>query len=90
MGEQTLHALKAVTEEFSVGEHVAIIGLVRAGRRLYGAARHAYIEAGEQLTVNEYIDRRSIPVARKRRKRKSGPPSFACRGWRIHRAAMCA
>jgi putative ABC transport system ATP-binding protein len=32
MGEQPLHALKAVTEEFSVGEHVAIIGPSGSGK----------------------------------------------------------
>jgi putative ABC transport system ATP-binding protein len=32
MGEQTLHALKAVTEEFSAGEHVAIIGPSGSGK----------------------------------------------------------
>jgi len=32
MGEQALHALKAVTEEFSAGEHVAIIGPSGSGK----------------------------------------------------------
>jgi len=32
MGEQTLHALKAVTEEVSAGEHVAIIGPSGSGK----------------------------------------------------------
>jgi putative ABC transport system ATP-binding protein len=32
MGEQTLHALKAVTEEISAGEHVAIIGPSGSGK----------------------------------------------------------
>jgi putative ABC transport system ATP-binding protein len=32
MGEQTLHALKAVTETFSAGEHVAIIGPSGSGK----------------------------------------------------------
>ncbi len=32
MGEQTLHALQAVTEEFSAGEHVAIIGPSGSGK----------------------------------------------------------
>jgi putative ABC transport system ATP-binding protein len=32
MGEQTLHALKAVTEEFVAGEHVAIIGPSGSGK----------------------------------------------------------
>ena len=32
MGEQTLHALKSVTETFSAGEHVAIIGPSGSGK----------------------------------------------------------
>ena len=32
MGEQTLHALKAVTETFSAGEHVSIIGPSGSGK----------------------------------------------------------
>ncbi len=32
MGEQTLHALKAVTEAFSTGEHVSIIGPSGSGK----------------------------------------------------------
>jgi di/tricarboxylate transporter len=44
---------KRVTELDDEAEKadVAIIGLVRAGRRLYGAARHAFIEAGDALVV---------------------------------------
>jgi di/tricarboxylate transporter len=44
---------KRVTEldEEAEKADVALIGLVRAGRRLYGAARHAYLQAGDALVV---------------------------------------
>ncbi len=38
-------------DEEAENADVAIIGLVRSGRRLYGAARNAYIQAGDALVI---------------------------------------